>query len=209
MNCKDMTKEELDKLLIRYVSEELSESEAQDAELHIFDCDDCSKQVLAISKVLRISKENFVYEDLCEAYDNKDWQDVIRLGDEMEDFGYDEEVYPIKGKVAEAKANLSSNKFSITVNGETDDIEWENEEIVYPIPKSGKLTIEYDDKLLLDAVIGKDQLSQISIDQHVGFHHHDNRELIFPGDQFDIEIIPGIEYKLVIKPKKNKSNENK
>ena len=66
MDCKEMTKEELDTLLVRYVTEELSESESEESEQHIFDCDECSKQVLAISKVLKISKGQFKKEEFYE-----------------------------------------------------------------------------------------------------------------------------------------------
>ncbi len=210
MNCKDMTKEELDELLVKYVTEELDESDVEDIEMHIFDCDECSKQVLAISKVMRISKQNFIYEDLCAAYDNKEWQDVIRLGDELEGLGYAESVHPTLEKIRIAESELKLTKSdhrNIESRGQNiisliiDDVEerytWENDEIVHLVDNDDKkeLKIIIDNEIIVDLTLPeKEELLELE-DQSEGKLH-------FESEDFTINIYLGMfDYKIVITKK--------
>lgn len=125
-----MNHDEFKDLIIDYIEDKLDEDLRFEFDVHKADCDDCRREFLLEieiekallegslqqgdiipqdeleklkSEVLKTREEKRVaYKKLCSAFKEKNWEEVIRLGNELEEMDYDEEIHPIRKLVFEA-----------------------------------------------------------------------------------------------------------
>lgn len=150
------------------------------------------------------------YNNLCTAFDNKDWQEVIRLGGEMEALGYDEEVHPIKSKIRVAESEMkltrsethdinsrSEHLISLIVDNVEKRYKWEDNEIVH--------LVDNDETKELKIIIGNEIAVDITLpEREESFELEDRSDdkFHFAHDRFNIDIYPGMfDYKIVITKK--------
>lgn len=96
MDCIEYTNEEADERVLRFVAGEMPEVEEDEFQLHLMQCMYCMRSTKESLTAISSIKEVGRYEDLCAAYDAENWEEVIRLGDEMREYGYSEELHPIE-----------------------------------------------------------------------------------------------------------------
>ena len=159
MGCveKSLNSDEVKARISKFVLKEMSESELDEFNEHLLDCDYCADRTLAGLKVKDILEMQYTYDAVCAAYDNKDWERVIELGQEMEKLRHNEEIHPIKEMLQNSKSNLDLQytKFDelekafqnkewekvINIALEMEDLNYDEEE--HPIKKKYNLALRY------------------------------------------------------------------
>lgn len=113
MKCIDekLNPKEIEERITKFLLRELEGDDFEVFQEHMIDCEYCDKMALAGLKAERVFEQRIAYDNICTAYDKKDWHEVIRLGEEMEALGYDEEVHPVKDKLIFAIKNDHAEVF--------------------------------------------------------------------------------------------------
>lgn len=104
MKCIDETLsvEAANDRVAKFVLKDLSGKELDDFQLHLIECNYCNKRALAglkVERILQMTAVDEVYDNLREAYDKKEWERVIELGNELDRLGATEAVYLREEKV--------------------------------------------------------------------------------------------------------------
>lgn len=115
MECIDKnpkSSEERDELIERFAFDRMTEDEEIDFCLHIGECDSCRKDTESFIKFTKAIDRSFTYKDLNKAAENKEWEEVVELGNEMYAKDYSEDVYKVKDMVRDAMINLTYQELS-------------------------------------------------------------------------------------------------
>jgi hypothetical protein len=69
-----------------------------------------SEKVYKVKEKVVLAKQNITYVRFCTSYDNKEWERVVELGEELDRLGAPEEVYPRKDRVVLATCLINAQK---------------------------------------------------------------------------------------------------
>ena len=112
MQCIDKSLEPGEDMnrIYRYSVGEMGEKERNEFEQHIFECEHCYQKCLNEARVSRILKINYSYEKFLREVSEENWEEVLRLADELESLGNREDLCPIDDDVALAKVRRTLPK---------------------------------------------------------------------------------------------------
>jgi len=96
-------------LSYRYAHNLLSEDDTLEFGVHISDCEECQEEVDLQIDIKRSFKRNMLFENLESAYNSKEWDKVIELGNELRNLDYSENVFKVNDKFDEARVNIAYN----------------------------------------------------------------------------------------------------
>ena len=137
------------------------------------------------------------YNELLAAFDNKDWQEVIRLGSEMEALGYDENVHPIKEKVEHAKEQLLNVPIKVVVDDKEIFQNKVSEKKIIAIYPIVKVLIERGTDKLKELIIKDNMILGLPDQDETG------SKILYEDELIKIEFIEAEhEGRLVFTPKK-------
>ena len=114
MKCidKDLSTKDINARIQKFIDLTMSESEQDIFAQHLDNCKHCESKMQKMLNDWNKKEVGETYIKLCLFYGKKDWEEVVRLGNEMRLLGYDEQKFKINDMMQQALETLYDKSIS-------------------------------------------------------------------------------------------------